>query len=201
MCTRPSLSVRCCSLSSHSFSLLLFSSARAVCCLCREASSCRCFSRLRCFSCSISELGLEVCRDKDVQEEERSLRACRWSSMKLSCWTTTAWNRHNQSHRTDRLGHFVFCGVHDKSKKKSFTELHLSTLIWSTCIHCIEAILPAECWAEGADWRHCGGPAVGKQRSLSIWKSQTSCCCASSVVWGENCLMLSYSFAAFDFAC
>lgn len=89
--TRPSLSVSCCSLSSHSFSLLLFSSAWAACCLCRDASSCRCFSRLRCFSCSISELGRELWRDKDVQEEERSLRACRWSSMKLSCWTTTAW--------------------------------------------------------------------------------------------------------------
>lgn len=104
ICTRPSLSVSCCSLSSHSFSLLLLSSAWAVCCLCRDASSCRCFSKLRCFSCSISELGREPVRDKDEQEEERSLRACRCSSMKLSCWTTTAWaNSHgqqtNSSHR------------------------------------------------------------------------------------------------------
>lgn len=96
-CTCASLSASCFSLSSHSFSLLLFSSAWAACCLCRDANSCRCFSRLRCFSCSISELGREDGRDNDVQEEERSLRACRWSSMKLSCWTTTAWVR--QSHR------------------------------------------------------------------------------------------------------
>ena len=101
MCTSTSFSASCCSLNSHSLSLLLLSSAWADCCLCREASSCRCFSRLRCFSCSIRELGREDGRDKDVQEDERSLRTCRWSSMKLSCWTTTAWDRQKQKHSSD----------------------------------------------------------------------------------------------------
>ncbi len=85
---------------SHSFSLRLLSSAWAACCFWRLATSCRCFSRLRCFSCSISELGrdeeeeeVELRDEMDGWREEgrgRSLRACRRSSMKVSCWMTTA---------------------------------------------------------------------------------------------------------------
>lgn len=107
LCTSSSCVSSCDSLwvssrsrASHSFSLRLLSSAWAACCFWRLATSCRCFSRLRCFSCSISELG----RDEDEDDEElrdetdgwreegwgRSLRACRWSSMKVSCWMTTA---------------------------------------------------------------------------------------------------------------
>lgn len=98
-CSRISLWVSSRSRASHSFSLRFLSSAWAACCFCRLATSCRCFSRLRCFSCSMSELG----RDEEEEDEEediegwreegwgRSVRACRWSSMKVSCWMTTAY--------------------------------------------------------------------------------------------------------------
>lgn len=101
LCSCASLWVSSRSRASHSFTLRFLSSAWAACCFWRLATSCRCFSRLRCFSCSIRELGRDEEEEEEEVEEEtdgwreegwgRSFRLCRWSSMKVSCWTTTAY--------------------------------------------------------------------------------------------------------------
>lgn len=42
---------------------------------------------------------------------------------------------------------------------------------------CLETIIPAECLAEDAGWRHCGGPAVEKERAVSITSNLRLCSC------------------------
>lgn len=141
LCSCVSLWVSSLSRASHSLSLRFLSSAWAACCFCRLATSCRCFSRLRCFSCSMSELGRD---EEDDDEEEdiegwreegwgRSVRACRWSSMKVSCWMTTAYVRDDKNR-----------GCSDASRRK--TNKKQLNEVFKVIHVCNKVLCACQCW-------------------------------------------------------